>query len=147
MRSTTSARSKQLRHDQTDTEHQLWQAVRAGRFTGFKFRRQHAIGKYFLDFYCPFAKLAVELDGSQHGSPEGRQHDAERQRFLTDQGIEVLRFWNHQWHRNRAGVLLEIWYALQRRTGCVKVVRKEPNHRFIPPQPDQLTGESKPSSQ
>jgi very-short-patch-repair endonuclease len=100
-----------------------------------------------LDFYCPLAKLAVELDGGQHGSPEGIQHDAERQKSLADQGIEVLRFWNHQWNRNRAGVLLEIWHTLQRRTGCVKVVRKEPNHRFIPPQPDQLIGESKPLPQ
>jgi len=49
-----------------------------------------------------------------------------------------LRFWNHQWRKNRAGVLLDIWAALHRRTGCVKVMRKERNHRFVPPKPEQL---------
>ena len=49
-----------------------------------------------------------------------------------------------QWNKNCEGVLLEIWHALHRRTGCVKVMRKEHNHRFVPPKPEQLTGEPKP---
>ena len=69
MGATPMVRARQLRHDQTKTERQLWQAVRAGRFAGFKFRRQHAIGTYFLDFYCPLAKLAVELDVSSTDYP------------------------------------------------------------------------------
>jgi len=127
-----------LRHDQTPEEKALWSALRAGRFAGFKFRRQHPCGAYCLDFYCPTAKLSVELDGFQHGLPENMQHDLERKQFLATQGIEELRFWNRQWRKNRAGVLLDIWNALQHRTGCVVVQRKTKNHRFIPPNPDQL---------
>jgi very-short-patch-repair endonuclease len=127
-----------LRRNQTAEEKELWLALKAGRFAGFKFRRQHRIGKYYLDFYCPIAKMATELDGFQHGLPEQQQHDAERKIFLDFKGIEVLRFWNRQWNQNRAGVLLEIWEALHRRTGCVAIVRKIQNHRFMPPNPDTL---------
>ena len=59
--------ARELRRNQTDDEKALWRALRGRRFAGFKFRRQHTIGDYILDFYCADAKLAVELDGSQHG--------------------------------------------------------------------------------
>ena len=127
-----------LRRHQTDEEKKLWLALKAGRFAGFKFRRQHQIGDYYLDFYCPTAKLSVELDGFHHGLPEQMQHDGERTKFLNSLGIEELRFWNHQWNNNREGVLLEIWEALHRRTGCVAVMRKVLNHRFVPPNPDKI---------
>jgi very-short-patch-repair endonuclease len=133
-----TATARRLRRDQTEEEKQMWRALRAGRFAGFKFRRQHFIGKYFLDFYCPAAKLSIELDGFQHGLPEQRQRDEERERFLASQGIEELRFWNHQWQKNRDGVLLEIWNALHRRTGCVALPRKVQNHRYVPPRVEQL---------
>ena len=83
-----------LRRNQTDEEKQLWQALKAGRFAGFKFRRQHQVGDYYLDFYCPTARLSVELDGFQHGLPEQMHHDAVRKNFLDSQGIEELRYWN-----------------------------------------------------
>jgi ATP-dependent helicase HrpA/adenine-specific DNA-methyltransferase len=127
-----------LRRDQTDEEKQLWRALKAGRFAGFKFRRQHPRGKYFLHFYCPMARLSVELDGFQHGLLEHLQRDEERAKFLAAEGIEELRFWNHQWRNNPEGVLRDIWAALHRRTGCVKVMRKEQNHRFAPTKPGQL---------
>src|SRR5207248_1342513 len=114
-------------------EKQLWYALRAGRFAGFKFRRQHPIGGYYLDFFCPLARLAVELDGFQHGTPEQMEQDHQREHWLATQDIEVLRFWNRQWHDNRAEVLLSIWVALHRRTGCCEVDRKEQNRRFISP--------------
>ena len=135
-----TARARQLRRDQTEEEKALWHAVKAGRFAGFKFRRQHPVGSYILDYYCPIARLAVELDGFQHGLPEGIKRDEARETFLVAQNIEVLRFWNHQWHKNREGVLLEIWQALHRRTGCVAVLRKEQNLSFVPPKPESLTG-------
>lgn len=138
-----TAIARRLRRDQTDEEKQLWRALKAGRFAGFKFRRQHPSGKYFLDFYCPAARLSVELDGFQHGLPEHLQRDEERAKFLAAEGIEELRFWNHQWRKNREGVLLEIWEALHRRTGCVKVMRKEQNHRFVPPKPEQMIAKPK----
>jgi very-short-patch-repair endonuclease len=127
-----------LRRNPTCEEKQLWLALRAGRFAGFKFRRQHPLGDFYLDFYCPIAKLSVELDGFHHGLPEQMQHDAARKDFLEAQGIEELRFWNHQWNKNREGVLVDIWTALHRRTGCVAVVRKVQNRRFVPLNPDQI---------
>jgi ATP-dependent helicase HrpA/adenine-specific DNA-methyltransferase len=133
-----TAIARRLRRDQTDEEKELWRGLKAGRFAGFKFRRQHPQGKYFLDFYCPTARLSVELDGFQHGLPEHIQRDEERAKFLAAEGVEELRFWNHQWRKNREGVLLDIWAALHRRTGCVKVMRKAQNHRFVPPKPEQL---------
>ena len=134
----STANARQLRREQTEEEKELWRALRAGRFAGFKFRRQHHAGRYYLDFFCPIAKLSVELDGFQHGLPEQYRRDEERQKFLASQGIEELRFWNHQWKRNREGVLLEIWSALHRRTGCIAVMRKVHNHRYVPPNVQQL---------
>ena len=137
--------ARRLRREQTKEERQLWKALRAGRFAGFKFRRQHPAFGYFLDFYCPLARLCVELDGFQHGLPRQRQFDLTREGVLKAQDIEVLRFWNHQWRRNREGVLLEIWHALHRRTGCVQVMRKLQNQRYVPPGPRQLTTKPPPS--
>jgi very-short-patch-repair endonuclease len=125
--------ARQLRHDQTDEEKQLWRALRSHRFAGFKFRRQHPAGIYILDFYCAAARLDVELDGFQHGLPEQMQHDEARSAFLKEQDIEELRFWNHQWRTNREGCLLSIWDALQRRTGCVQVMKNSEEQRFVPP--------------
>jgi very-short-patch-repair endonuclease len=133
-----TANARRLRREQTEGEKQLWRALRAGRFAGFKFRRQHPIGIYYLDFYCPAAKLSVELDGSQHGLPEQRQRDEEREKFLAAQGIEEMRFWNRQWRENRDGVLVGIWNALHRRTGRAMVMRKVQNHRYLPPKAEQL---------
>ena len=125
--------ARELRHNQTDGEKELWRALRGRRFAGFKFRRQHTVGEHVLDFYCTDAKLAIELDGFQHGLPEGIQRDKTREKFLAEQGIEILRFWNHQWRNNRDGCLLEIWNALQRRTGCVRVMKNTGEQKFIPP--------------
>ena len=111
----------------------MWRALRSHRFAGFKFRRQHPAGDYILDFYCAAAKLAVELDGSQHGLPEGLQRDAVREKNLAEQDIETLRFWNRQWRENREGCLLAIWDALQCRTGCVRVMKNVAGQRFVPP--------------
>ena len=132
-----TAMARRLRREKRPEEKALWRALRAGRFAGFKFRRQHSLGGYYLDFYCAAAKLDIELDGFQHGLPEQLQHDAEREGFLSAQSIEVLRFWNHK-RQNREGVLLQIWDALHQRTGCVQVARKEQNNRFVPPNPGQI---------
>ena len=140
----STARARQLRRNQTLEERQLWRAVKAGRFAGFKFRRQHPSGKFILDCYCPIARLAVELDGFQHGLPDGLRRDEEREKHLAGQNIEVLRFWNHQWRKNREGVLLEIWHALHRRTGCAQIMRKVENQKFVPPKPEQFAGAPKP---
>ena len=125
--------ARQLRRNQTDEEMELWRALRGNRFAGFKFRRQHPAGIYILDFFCAAARLDVELDGFQHGLPEQTQHDEERSAFLKEREIEELRFWNHVWRKNREGCLLAIWDALQRRTGCVQVMKNVEEQRFFPP--------------
>jgi very-short-patch-repair endonuclease len=130
--------ARELRRNQTDDEKALWRALRGRRFAGFKFRRQHTVGDYILDFYCADAKVAVELDGSQHGQPEGMRRDGEREKFLADQGIAILRFWNHQWRKNKGGCLLDIWNAVQERSGCVQVMKNAEEQRFIPPELDQV---------
>jgi len=136
--------ARRLRRDQTDAERELWRALRSHRFAGFKFRRQHPAGDYILDFYCAAARLAVELDGFQHGLPEGMQQDAVREKFLAEHDIETLRFWNHQWQDNHEGCLLAIWEALQRRSGCVQVMKHIDGQRFVPPQDHALKRMAKP---
>ena len=96
------------------------------------------MGDYILDFYCPAARLDVELDGFQHGLPEEMKHDSVRLHYLMARGVAVLRFWNRQWNDNREGVLLEIWNTLHIRTGCVQILRNEQNNRFVPPKADQI---------
>ncbi|MDB6059785.1 MAG: methylase [Verrucomicrobiales bacterium] len=134
--------ARQLRRDQTNEEKQMWRALRAGRFAGFKFRRQHPIANYIVDFYCPQARVVVELDGFQHGLPDNICKDAERDRTLADQGIHVLRYWNRHWRSNRDGILLEIWNALQSRRGCVQIMRQDENNRYVPPELKQLKQKS-----
>ena len=132
------ANARRLRREQTREEKELWRTLRAGRFAGFKFRRQHTVGGYTLDFFCPAAKLSIELDGFKHGLPGRRLLDEARKRFLHSQQIHELRFWNHQWRKHREGVLLEIWNALCQRTGCEAIMRKTQNLRFVPPKVEYI---------
>ncbi len=84
-----------LRRNQTPSEAVLRKELRSRRSSGLKFRRQHPIGPFVLDFYCPHARLAIELDGSIHDEPDQRLADARRSDWLTMQaGITVLRFTN-----------------------------------------------------
>jgi very-short-patch-repair endonuclease len=131
-------RARNLRRNQTKEERELWKALRDRRFAGFKFRRQYTIAEYILDFYCAAAKLAIELDGFQHGLPGNAQRDEARQKYLAEEGIETLRFWNHQWRENREGCLLEIWNHVQSRTGCVRIEKDNETQRFVPPDPKAL---------
>jgi len=126
--------ARNLRRYQTDEENAFCRALRGRQFAGFKFRRQHVIGEYISDFYCADAQLAGEHDGFQHGLPGDIQRDERRERFLTEQGIETLRFWNHHGPDNREDPLLAIWDALQRRTGCVQRVLNETEPCFVPPE-------------
>jgi very-short-patch-repair endonuclease len=87
--------SRSLRLHQTDAESLLWLLLR-NRSLGYKFRRQHPVGKYILDFYCHEAHLAVELDGGQHSSTVAAGKDEHRTAELCKLGIEVLRFWDHE---------------------------------------------------
>jgi very-short-patch-repair endonuclease len=88
--------------------------LRNRNFGNYKFRRQHPIDRYILDFYCPAARLAIELDGSGHDSHVRAMHDQARDRFLAAQGITVIRFWNHEVSEELDGVLEAIWLALEK---------------------------------
>ena len=81
----------------------------------YRFRRQVTVGNYIVDFYCASAKLAIELDGSQHYEQSGQQYDAARTAYLNSIGIEVLRFSNLDILRNLRGVCQSIDMAVQRR--------------------------------
>jgi very-short-patch-repair endonuclease len=72
----------------------MWRLLRGRQLGGHKFRRQHEFGGYVLDFFCAAKRLAVEVDGGQHFSPEHAAHDEERTRFLEANGVRVLRFTN-----------------------------------------------------
>jgi len=69
----------------------LWQELRGTRFRQLRFRRQHPIGPYILDFYCSSARLAIEVDGSSHDHEQQARHDERRDRWLADRNIKVLR--------------------------------------------------------
>ncbi|MDQ8003230.1 MAG: DUF559 domain-containing protein [Pedobacter sp.] len=86
---------KQLRRNQTSAETAFWLQVRANRFLGLKFRRQHTIDKYTVDFYCAEAKLIVELDGSSHDNVGKSLYDYERDVFLKAKGYNVVRLDNN----------------------------------------------------
>ncbi len=104
--------ARQLRKEQTDAERLMWSLLRDRRLAGFKFRRQHPVERYILDFYCHEARLAVELDGGQHNEPDARARDEQRASFLEARGIRVLRFWNNDVLNNTEGVLQAIYDAL-----------------------------------
>ena len=108
-------RARALRKEDTWAEKLMWRWLRDRRFSGYKFRRQHPAGIYYLDFFCEEARLAVELDGGGHGHPDQQRHDAEREKFLTTLGIKVLRFWNSGLRRNAQSIRDTIFRELQER--------------------------------
>ena len=100
--------AQQLRGSQTEAEKKLWGLLRNKQLKGKKFRRQHPIGNYILDFYCNEDKLAVELDGEIHKDEESRKYDNERTLFLKENNITVIRFWNDEVIKDAKKVLEKI---------------------------------------
>jgi very-short-patch-repair endonuclease len=90
----TYANAKGLRQSQTLVEQKLWAFWRNRQLKGMKFRRQHAVGNYVLDFYCHESKIAIELDANVHNTSEAKEYDDTQTMFLKDYEITVLRFWN-----------------------------------------------------
>ena len=109
-------RAQEMRRNPTNAERKLWQSLRRKRF-GVRFRRQHPIGSYVVDFYCAAARLIIELDGDQHALDALRRHDERRTRWLEQRGYRVLRFPNGDVLRNEEGVLEQIFAALLERGG------------------------------
>lgn len=87
--------ARQLRENPTPAEQLLWERLR-GNQTGYKFRRQHPLDKYVVDFYCLALKLAIEVDGPIHLDPSKKLEDENKDIDLAEKGIEILRFTNEQ---------------------------------------------------
>ncbi len=103
-KNTEKTRRKSLRKEMPPAEVALWQFLRNRQANGHKFRRQHSVDRYILDFYCPSAKLAIEIDGDSHFSEEAAQSDQVRQKVIENMGIRFLRFTNQDVYENLNGV-------------------------------------------
>ena len=86
-------RRRELRRNETKQEKLLWWHLKAGKI-GCKFKRQHSVGGYILDFYCGEKKLVVEIDGGVHNAPEALEYDKVRDNFFKELGYSVMRFSN-----------------------------------------------------
>lgn len=96
---------RQLRNSLTPAEAALWKALKGSKLAGKKFRRQHSIGDYVVDFYCPECKLAIELDGEKHFNSMASEYDLRRTECLRRYNIRVLRFENRAVFEHPDGVL------------------------------------------
>jgi very-short-patch-repair endonuclease len=83
---------------------------------GLKFRRQHTVGPYTVDFYCPAARLAIELDGGQHDEAGQRERDEARDQWLAMQGVQVIRFSDRAALLEMDAVEEAIWHAVKARS-------------------------------
>jgi len=107
---------KKLRNNATAAEQQLWELLKRGNLGGHKFRRQHSVGPYIVDFYCPAWKLALELDGDSHFTDEAVVYDQERTAYLHTLGITVLRFLNTDVYENAEAVCERILLEIKSKT-------------------------------
>ena len=97
---------RSLRNNATSAERKLWRSIQGKKLDGFKFRRQHSIDRYILDFFCPSANLAIELDGDTHYTDEAIEYDRIRDEYLEAVGIKVIRYQNQDVYENLDGELL-----------------------------------------
>jgi len=114
--------ARALRRDMTAAERHLWYDFL--RTHPCRFQRQKPIDRYIVDFYCPRARLVIELDGGQHYAEAGRSQDAERDAVLGAYGLRVLRFSNAEVWKDFPGVCRRIELELQRRCGALPPFRK-----------------------
>jgi very-short-patch-repair endonuclease len=98
----------------TPSEKKVWGLLRGRRFSGFKFRRQHPLGKYTVDFYCAIAALVLELDGESHVGKETA--DRNRRQWLEKQGLKVIRCWDNEVFDSYDGLQELIWHECQARS-------------------------------
>ncbi|HEY1425207.1 MAG TPA: DUF559 domain-containing protein [Caulobacteraceae bacterium] len=101
-------RARTFRKNLTPSEARLWVALRQQRLNGLRFRRQHPIGPFILDFYCPSARLAIEIDGAPHAEDHGQAYDARRDSYLERVGLTVLRIPAEFVRDNLEAVLFDI---------------------------------------
>ncbi len=104
----------ELRQPQTPAEQKLWSHLRNRQLNGIKFRRQHPIDRFIIDFYCAEAKLCIEVDGDSHAEPDQIKYDQARAEWLNDCGYTVIRFTNREVFNQIEAVLLQIAAACRR---------------------------------
>jgi len=136
--------ARKLRKEQTDAETKLWHMLRDRRLAGKKFRRQHPIPPYVVDFFCNEERLVIEIDGGQHA--KAKERDEARTAFLEKHGYRVIRFWNNEVLKETEAVLERIWRELNRpsppaplpegegRLARVEFERREPEGEEVLPQ-------------
>ena len=103
----TIIKARYLRREETKAEKMLWKELRNSSL-GVKWRRQHPIDMFVVDFYVPKLKLAIELDGSSHNIKENKEYDKDRTFYLESKYVKVLRFWNSKIEKNLEEVLNKI---------------------------------------
>ena len=96
---------RQLRSNMTGPETRLWSRLRARQLQGLKFRRQHGIGPYIVDFYCPERSLVIEVDGDSHADADQVVKDRQREQYLQSLGLRIIRYINDDILKNLDGVL------------------------------------------
>ncbi len=101
-------RRKELRNNPTQAEEFLWRYLKKSKLEGRKFRRQHSIGNFIVDFYCPEERLVVELDGAVHFNDKAIEYDKRRTKYLENKRIKVIRFENQEVMYNLDSVLEQI---------------------------------------
>jgi very-short-patch-repair endonuclease len=109
---------KDLRKRMTKSETLLWSRLR-GKQNGFKFRRQHSIGSFIVDFYCSECNLVIELDGITHGDDSIYNRDKQKEKFLKEKRITILRFNDQEVIKNINETLESIWQV------CDSIINKE----------------------
>ena len=107
---------KDLRNMSTSAEATLWKLIKGQQIDGLKFRRQHSVGPYILDFYCPQFRLGIELDGEVHSTTEAMDYADNRARFLVNEkNIWVIRFENRVVFENPTRIVEEIREVVKKR--------------------------------
>ncbi len=107
--------AKRLRIQMTSSESLLWNKLRNRNFHGFKFRRQHPILRYVLDFYCHEAMMGIEIDGDYHNTKYQKFYDKDRSSNLEDYGIKIIRYTNKEVEMHIECVLSDLLQELQKR--------------------------------
>ncbi|MCF7352832.1 endonuclease domain-containing protein [Vibrio sp. CK2-1] len=108
----TKAYRSSLRSNLTPAEKILWFHIKNNQL-GVKFRRQHGIGSYIVDFYCSKLNLVIEVDGHSHYTEQGVQYDLKRNQYLKKNGLNILRFTNQQVREELAAVIQQIHIYIQ----------------------------------
>lgn len=115
--------ARKLRKNMPPAERALWRCLRNRQLAGFRFRRQHAIAPYIVDFACLDARLVIELDGDQHGRGDAPTRDAIRDAAIEAAGFRIERFWNHEIAQNLNGVLETILRAAEENSRAARFSR------------------------